>query len=319
MINKIIPDSSFYNITKSSNNANNNSNNIAKSSNVANKYMDTVQQFSNITKGSNNVANTYNNPLKDSNSIAKGSNSVSSSFNSANSATQNVDPDEYNIPESTTFIDSAGVFHLSTEPLEPEGLIYSGGHLAGPIFQLRYAEHSTDENPIISARGRDENGKEFTQLIDVNKIDPSNATPVEIIALQASLTDGQYFEEPEDIFLMGGILAYHPLGEKLNDRNNYTLSLEMQIELYPPPTNLTNPIAVRLSKILEDFKEFTDKNNIPYPDNSSEIASIHKQRAMENISDELNYLSSSIDKEETNLDDELLKLLDKNKEDKNDK
>ncbi len=317
MINKIITDSSFYNITKSSNSINTNSSSITKSSTVANKYIDTVQQFSNITKSGKSVANTYNNALKDYDSIAKGNNSVSSSFNSANSATKNVDPDEYNIPEASSWIYATGTSHISSETAV--GLIYSGGTASDMMFDLRYAEHSTDENPIISARGRDENGKEFTQLIDVNKIDPSNATPVEIIALQASLTDGQYFEEPEDIFLMGGILAYHPLGEKLNDRNNYTLSLEMQIELYPPPTNLTNPIAVRLSKILEDFKEFTDKNNIPYPDNSSEIASIHKQRAMENISDELNYLSSSIDKEETNLDDELLKLLDKNKEDKNDK
>ena len=317
MIDKIITNSSFYNITKSSNNANNNSNNIAKSSNVANKYMDTVQQFSNITKGSNNVANTYNNPLKDSNSIAKGSNSVSSSFNSANSATQNVDPDEYNVPEATIWVDEAGTFHIPSETVP--GLVYSGGTASDMLFDLRYAEHSTDENPIISARGQDENGKEFTQLIDVNKIDPSNATPVEIIALQASLTDGQYIEEPEDIFLMGGIVAYHELGEKLNDRNNYTLSLEMQIALYPSPTNPTNPIAIHLSKILEGFKEFTDKNNIPYPDNSSEIASIHKQRAMENISEEISNLSESMNKEETNLDDELLKLLDKNKEDKNDK
>ena len=317
MINKIITDSSFYNITKSSNSVNTNSSSITKSSTVANKYIDTVQQFSNITKGSNNVANIYNNPLKDSNSIAKGNNSVSNGFDSVNSATQNVDPDEYNIPEASSWIYATGTSHISSETAA--GLIYSGGTASDMLFDLRYAEHSTDENPIISARGQDENGKEFTQLIDVNKIDPSNATPVEIIALQASLTDGQYIEEPEDIFLMGGIVAYHELGEKLNDRNNYTLSLEMQIALYPSPTNPTNPIAIHLSKILEGFKEFTDKNNIPYPDNSSEIASIHKQRAMENISEEISNLSESMNKEETNLDDELLKLLDKNKEDNHDK
>ena len=59
MINKIITDSSFYNITKNSNSINTNSSSIIKSSSVTNKYIDTVQQFSNITKSSKSVANTY--------------------------------------------------------------------------------------------------------------------------------------------------------------------------------------------------------------------------------------------------------------------
>ena len=209
MINKIITDSSFYNIAKSSNSANTNSSSITKSSSVANKYIDTVEQFSNITKGSNNVANTYNNAIKDYNSIAKGSNNIPNKETSEDSATQNVDPDEYNIPESTRFIDSAGVLHLRDEPLEAGGLIYSGGGFTGPIYQLRYAEHSTDENPIISARGHDENGKEFTQLIDVNKVNPSNATPIEMTALITHLEQTGVLQLTDIDRVMAGAYGYN--------------------------------------------------------------------------------------------------------------
>ncbi len=315
MINKIISDSSFYNITKSSNSINTNSSSITKSSTVANKYIDTVQQFSNITKSGKSVANTYNNALKDYNSIAKGNNSVSNDFNSGNSATQNVDPDEYNIPESSTHIDSAGVFHLPKELPGTEGVIYSEGYLAGPIYQLRYAEHSTDENPIISARGHDENGKEFTQLIDVNKVNPSNATPIEMTALITHLEKTGVLQSTDLDTVMAGVYGYNELGRNLNDKNNYISALGDSITQGSLQSDSASKESVRnLSKTLEGLLGFMSAHNITKHDNSVEIENAYKQKILDDLSTTFADLSESINKEETNLEDELLKLLDENKD-----
>ena len=324
MINKLITDSNFYNIAKSSNTMSTNSSTVAKSSDVANKYIDTVEQFSNVAKSSKSVANTYNNPLKDYNSIAKNSNGIGSSFNSNNGgsgesgATENVDPDEYNIPKSTTFIDSSGVLHLPSEFSRNEGILYSEGYLAGPIYQLRYAENSTDENPIISARGHDENGKEFTQLIDINKVNPSNATPIEMTALITHLEETGVLQSTNRHTLMSGVYGYNELGRNLNDKNNYISALEDSItqdSRQSDPDSLKS--AQNLSKTLDGLLGFMSKNNLTKHDNSLEIEAIYKQKVLDDLSKEFADLSKSLNKEDTNFDDEFLKHLDKNKDDNN--
>ncbi len=63
-----------------------------------------------------------------------------------------------------------------------EGAIYSGGNGTGLSFYLEYAAESTEENPVIIARGVDENRNEFKQVISVNDINPRNATLVELQA-----------------------------------------------------------------------------------------------------------------------------------------
>ena len=45
-------------------------------------------------------------------------------------------------------------------------------------YCLKYADDSTDENPVVLAKGVDENGKEFEQRIYINDVNPSNATAV---------------------------------------------------------------------------------------------------------------------------------------------
>ena len=55
----------------------------------------------------------------------------------------------------------------------------------GLSYCLKYADDSTDENPVVLAKGVDENGKEFEQRIYINDVDPSNATVVEMRALEA--------------------------------------------------------------------------------------------------------------------------------------
>ena len=64
-------------------------------------------------------------------------------------------------------------------------MLYSGGNGTGLSFYLKYAEGSTVEEPRILAKGVDENGNDFEQVIDVNKVNPKNATIVEMRALEA--------------------------------------------------------------------------------------------------------------------------------------
>ena len=44
------------------------------------------------------------------------------------------------------------------------------------LIAFKYADDSTDENPVVLAKGVDENGKEFEQRIYINDVNPSNAT-----------------------------------------------------------------------------------------------------------------------------------------------
>lgn len=72
-----------------------------------------------------------------------------------------------------------------------EGALYSGGNGTGLSYYLEYAEGSTEENPLVKAKGVDENGKEFEQTISINNIDPRNATIVELQALASHYGSGE--------------------------------------------------------------------------------------------------------------------------------
>ncbi len=52
-------------------------------------------------------------------------------------------------------------------------------------FYIKYAEESTEEDPVVVAKGVDEYGEEFEQTIHINKINPNYATIVEMRALEA--------------------------------------------------------------------------------------------------------------------------------------
>ena len=69
--------------------------------------------------------------------------------------------------------------------LKKDDMLYSGGNGTGLSFYLKYAETSTKDDPKILAKGVDEYGKEFEQIIDVRKVDPHNATLPEMRALEA--------------------------------------------------------------------------------------------------------------------------------------
>ena len=71
--------------------------------------------------------------------------------------------------------------------MKTDDMLYSGGNGTGLSFYLKYAENSTEDDPIVVAKGVDENGEEFEQTIHINKINPNCATLVEMRALEAHL------------------------------------------------------------------------------------------------------------------------------------
>ena len=45
-----------------------------------------------------------------------------------------------------------------------DNMLWTGGNGTGLSYCLKYADDSTDENPVVLAKGVDENGKEFEQM-----------------------------------------------------------------------------------------------------------------------------------------------------------
>ena len=60
-----------------------------------------------------------------------------------------------------------------------------GADNLGRQYALNYAEDSTDENPIVIAKGNDEYGWQFEERIYVNDIDLNHASYLEMAALAA--------------------------------------------------------------------------------------------------------------------------------------
>jgi len=51
-----------------------------------------------------------------------------------------------------------------------DNMLWTGGNGTGLSYCLKYADDSTDENPVVLAKGVDENGKEFEQRIYINDV-----------------------------------------------------------------------------------------------------------------------------------------------------
>lgn len=110
--------------------------------------------------------------------------------------------------------------------LKKEDMLYSGGNGTGLSYYLKYAEDSTEENPRILAKGIDENGEEFEQVIDVNHINPRSATIVEMRALEV------YSGAPK----MNGYSSI-PLGATnvgRNERQDFMAAFEKEIQELKP-------------------------------------------------------------------------------------
>lgn len=105
--------------------------------------------------------------------------------------------------------------------LKTEDMLYSGCNGTGLSFYIKYADESTDEEPVVIAKGVDENGNDFEQRIFINKINPSCATVVEMRALEGH----------HKVKKQGGLtslpLSSGELG--LNDRANFISMFEQCI------------------------------------------------------------------------------------------
>ena len=64
--------------------------------------------------------------------------------------------------------------------LKTDDMLFSGGNGTGLSFYIKYAEESTEDNPVVIAKGVDENGKEFEEKININDINLRNASYVEM-------------------------------------------------------------------------------------------------------------------------------------------
>ncbi|MCI9239373.1 hypothetical protein AALA13_16790 [Lachnospiraceae bacterium 50-23] len=69
--------------------------------------------------------------------------------------------------------------------MKTDDMLYSGGNGTGLSFYIKYAKNSTEDDPTVIAKGVDENGDEFEQIIHINQINPQYATIVEMRALEA--------------------------------------------------------------------------------------------------------------------------------------
>ena len=105
--------------------------------------------------------------------------------------------------------------------LKTDDMLFSGGNGTGLSFYIKYAEESTEDNPVVIAKGVDENGKEFEEKSNINDINLRNASYVEMSALEA------YYNVDK-----GNSLSYFPqetgcMG--LNDRCDLISSFEKVI------------------------------------------------------------------------------------------
>lgn len=101
-------------------------------------------------------------------------------------------------------------------------MLFSGGNGTGLSFYIKYAEESTEDNPVVIAKGVDENGKEFEEKSNINDINLRNASYVEMSALEAyyNVDKGNSLSSfPQETGCMG-----------LNDRCDLISSFEKVIQ-----------------------------------------------------------------------------------------
>ena len=123
-------------------------------------------------------------------------------------------------PVEKTFnaVETPKVYQIFTT----DNMLWTGGNGTGLSNSLKYADESTDENPVVLAKGVDENGKEFERKIYINDVNPSNATVVEMRALEAHYKvekQGGFTSLPLEAGNMG-----------LNDRRDFISMFKKSIE-----------------------------------------------------------------------------------------
>ncbi|MCI8948304.1 MAG: hypothetical protein HFI91_14925 [Lachnospiraceae bacterium] len=118
-------------------------------------------------------------------------------------------------------VNNAAVKKGHTVYLKTDDMLYSGGNGTGLSFYIKYAEGSTEDDPTVIAKGVDENGNEFEQTIHINKINPRNASLVEMTALESYMgvdKNGGLTSLPPETGMMG-----------LRDRTDFMDMFQKQI------------------------------------------------------------------------------------------
>jgi len=118
-------------------------------------------------------------------------------------------------------VNNASVKKSYTVYMKTDDMLYSGGNGTGLSFYIKYAEGSTEDDPTVIAKGVDENGNEFEQTIHINKINPRNASLVEMTALESYMgvdKNGGLTSLPPETGMMG-----------LHDRTNFMDMFQKQI------------------------------------------------------------------------------------------
>lgn len=75
-----------------------------------------------------------------------------------------------------------------------EGVLYHGKDMLvsvggkGGTVNAKYDESSTKENPVVVIWGTDSTGKEYKKKVPLNEINPRDASPAEMMALNAHLS-----------------------------------------------------------------------------------------------------------------------------------
>lgn len=145
--------------------------------------------------------------------INSGFHGISNQYNRAQSNnTQTNDPNDK-------------VFHSTNTRqvyMKTDDMLYSGGNGTGLSFYIKYAEESTEDNPVVVAKGVDEKGNAFEQKIAINDVNPSDANIVEMRALEAYYNvdkGGGLSSLPKETGNMG-----------LNDRRNFISMFEKAVE-----------------------------------------------------------------------------------------
>ncbi len=157
-----------------------------------------------------------------------------------NKTNSNVDNADNTNSVFNTELTKSVLIRLPTE--EEKETRIGGGGMNNITYELSYAENSTDENPIINAKVREDNGygKEINQTININDIDPQNATVIELRALLAHANQIKPLD-PSELLTLSTIGYEHglqgtsgkPIHDMgLHDRFNPIASLETMKERY---------------------------------------------------------------------------------------
>ena len=85
------------------------------------------------------------------------------------------------------YLDGQHVWNMSASQHLTSGIIGFGSFEDGMKYCARYADSSTDDNPVVQIRMSNESGTEILVNVDVNSVDPENATELEMFAFLTHL------------------------------------------------------------------------------------------------------------------------------------